>query len=112
MAEISERSTAALELTFKDEDGSLVSVGTMTAFLFELWSEKPGASNPVLTSAVVPTANPYLLVLDLTGTDIDAVGTKLSAYFKLTYNSATLGTGAILRDGPFEIHLKNNKIPT
>lgn len=107
-----ERTTVGLELTFLDEDGSTLSVAAMTAFLWEAHSVKFGVSNPVLSGTTLPVANPHVIVIDLTTLDVDAVGDRLEIYFKLTYNSVKLGIGAITRDGPVTVYLKNSKIAT
>lgn len=110
MPAVPERSDAALELQFLDEDDALIPVGSITALLWEAHSIKPGASNPVLTGSTLPTANPHTLIVDLTAVDRDAVGDRLQFYFKFTYDSVKLGVGAIGRDGPFTLHLENSKI--
>lgn len=108
-----ERSTALLEITFKDTDGTLISIGAITGFLLEVHGSKPGIANPILSDAALPTANPYSFVLDLTPFDKTDVGEVLYVEYKVTYNSATLGSGAVLRsEGPFEIYLTNSRIAT
>ena len=110
MKPVPERSTAALELRILDEDNTLVDVGSITAFLAEGHSLKPGAVNPITADSTLPTANPHTLVVDLTSVDKDDVGDRLQFYFKITYNSAKLGVGAILRSGPHTLHLEDSKI--
>ena len=107
---IHERSTAALEISFKDEDDALIAVGSMVSFLWEVNSPKAGATNPVATGSTLPVANPHLLVLDLSAVDMDDVGDRLHVSFKLVYNSTTLGSGAVLRGGNHILYLKNSEI--
>ncbi len=104
---VHERSTAAVLLTFKDENGDLISVGAITAFTVEVFDK---AGTAIITDNTIPTVNPYLFPLDLKAFDIDAVGSVLRVCTKVTYNSSTLGTGAVVRSGPTRIDLVNSRI--
>jgi hypothetical protein len=115
MAQAPERSTVGIEITMKDADGVNILPGAITAFLLEVRGTLPGLTNPIaaLTSTVIPTSNPQLYVLDLTGLDRDAVGDRLKVEYKITYTSTTLGAGAVLRsEEPFVIHLTNSELST
>lgn len=107
-----ERSTALIEVTLKDSDGSLIDVGAITAFTLEVHGSDPGAANPIISSTAIPTANPYKFVLDLTPFDMSVVGEVLYVEYKVVYNSLLLGNGAVMRSTPFEIYLTDSRIAT
>jgi hypothetical protein len=112
MAKTRERSTVGVEITMKDSNGVNIDPAAISAFLIEAHAEKPGAANPIDSSAAVPTANPYVYVLDLTGHDLDAIGHRVFVEWKLTYTDAVLGAGTVVRSDPFEISLLNSRIST
>jgi hypothetical protein len=110
MAAVVERTTVGVQVSFKDADGSMIGVGSMTAFRWELHSLRPGATNPVASGTTLPAANPHLIVLNLTTIDVSVVGDRLALETKLTFNSGVLGSGAIARSEPFILNLANSRI--
>jgi len=104
---IPERSTAAIDLTFKDENGDLIAVASVTALVLEVFGR---SSSPLFQITSLPVTNPQRYVLDLTTYDLDSVGSRISVEFKMTYNSTTLGIGAVLRGGPFRAIFTNSRV--
>jgi hypothetical protein len=110
VAAVIERTTVGVEITFKDANGAVIPVNSMSAFRWELHSLRPGATNPVLFGTTLPAANPHVIVLLLNTLDVSVVGDRLALETKLTYDSAVLGVGAIARSEPFLLNLANSRI--
>ncbi len=106
---VPEKSNAEVKFTFKDEDGTALSVGAIVSFTYTLYDEDAGTTiNSRSGTTATVTANPFYLLLTPADNAIVDSTKKEERHileYVVVYNSSR-GNNRTYRDA-VDVHVKN-----